>query len=114
MIRMYYTMVRQSTANKNDGPKVFANIIGLKGSKESVSVQIWNSEAAVQTRNRVGNTKANWFKSCVGTKEKPPQYSPNCHKGGRFGLITPEGELMRAGDSSINELEDAGFTIEWL
>ena len=106
-------MARKSTGNKNAGPSVMGKITGLKGSNEPVSIQVWNSEVAVQTVNRVGNTKQNWLKSCVGTEKNPPVYSPNCHRGGRFGLVTTEGELMRAGDSSLSDLEDAGFTIEW-
>jgi len=103
-------MPRLSTAGRSAGPSKMGRV------NATVS-QIWDSSAAVQTRNRVGNTKANWTNSCSGTVEKPPAYAINCAKGGRFGLFTADkGEktIIRAGDKSIDDLEAAGFTVEWL
>lgn len=103
-------MPRLSNTGRSAGPQTMGKI-------NATVAQIWDSEAAVQTRNRVGNTKANWTHSCSGTVEKPPVYAINCVKGGRFGLFTTDkGEktIIRAGDKSIDDLEAAGFKIEWL
>lgn len=101
-------MPRQSNT-RNQGPSIMGKV------NATVS-QIWDSEAAVQTKNRVGNTKQNWTRSCSGTVENPPAYAINCAKGGRFGLFTADKggkTIIRAGDRSINDLMDAGFVIEW-
>lgn len=103
-------MPRQNTAGRNAGPSKMGKV------NATVS-NIWDSEAAVQTVGRVGNTKANWTRSCSGTVENPPTRAINCVKGGRYGLITADKggkTLIRAGDKSLDDLEDAGFLIEWI
>lgn len=87
------------------------------GNVNATVKDIWNSNAAVQTVGRVGNTESNWTRSCSGTVENPPAYAINCAKGGRFGLFTADKggkTIIRAGDKGLDDLEMAGFKIEWL